>query len=171
MKRTITILIVLMMTAGAAFAQVGPTTATLLLQGEVAARVSIAVEAEDVAESLDLATDQDDLMVATVTEISNVRAGYTVTLSSANEGRLVGLNANTAGTSDTGDVENVPYTIGYNGADHDLAAGTATITDVSARNVQGNNVTTVPVLLSYTGDPDLGADTYQDTLTFTIIAK
>lgn len=171
MKKLTGVIVLMTAVTALAIAQTGATTATLTLQGEVPARISIEVVAADVAADLDLTTDQSDLEVATATETSNVRSGYTVTLASANGGRLLGQNINTAGSSNAGAVENVPYTISYSGSVHDLSNGTATLTDVSARNIAGGNVRTVPVLLSYTGDANLGADTYQDTLTFTITAK
>ncbi len=65
------------------------TTATLLLKGTVPQVLSIAVTAEPVASNLPLATTQSNTKVASVNERSNSNTGYKVTISSANQGKLV----------------------------------------------------------------------------------
>ena len=70
---------VLLATASAATTDQG----TLNLSGVVNEAVSLSITAEAVADNLDLATTQSDLLVATVTESSNTALGYDVTISSA----------------------------------------------------------------------------------------
>lgn len=136
------------------------TTGTLLLQGVVAQKISLAVTAESVASTLDLGTSQTDLKVAVVNEKSNSKTGYKVTISSANLSKLK--------RTDGADV--LAYTMKYNGSAVALTsvAGT-TISNAAASSVNVNK----DVSVSYTGvAPELMVEgTYADTVTFTIAAN
>lgn len=135
------------------------TTASLTLSGTVNGSVEIIVAPEAAATALDLLSDTTDLKVATVTEKSNT--GYEVTVSSANAAKLVGKNATTP--------DDLSYSLKYGGASVTFSAGSATLTDTTTQT--GASGVDKNLTISYLGDPSLQADTYEDTLTFTITAK
>lgn len=136
------------------------TTGTLLLQGVVAQKISVSVTPAAGASTLDLASNQTDLSVATVNEISNSKTGYKMTITSANLGKLK--------RTDGSDV--FSYSLKYNGSAVALGttAGT-TITNSSASAVNANKSVTI----SYTGAAaeTMVEGTYADTVTFTIAAN
>lgn len=139
------------------------TEGTLLLQGTVPAVLEITVTPESgVNDALDLSADITDLKVATVLERSNKKAGYTVTLSSANNG----VFQNTDTTYDY----SLDYTLAYDGSEIDLSSGSAEITNESVKTTGAG--TSKNVTISYNGEADFPYEgTYTDTLTFTIAAK
>lgn len=135
------------------------TTGSLLLQGIVPAVRSVTVTPETVASTLDLATTQTNLKVATINEKSNSVFGYKLTITSVN---LSNLKRTTG-------VEVFPYTIKYNGV-------SAPVTSVSGYSVNSNSFPTnvnKDLTISYTGVPaeQMTEGTYTDTLTFTISAQ
>ena len=136
------------------------TTGTLLLQGVVPQKVSIAVTSQAVASALDLSTSQSDLVVASVNEKSNSKTGYKVTITSANLSKLK--------RTDGADV--LGYTMKYNGSALALtsAAGT-TLSSSAGTSVNVNK----SVAISYTGvaAESMVEGTYADTVTFTIAAN
>lgn len=136
------------------------TTGTLLLQGVVTQKISVSVTPASAASTLDLTSNQTDLSVASVNEISNSKTGYKLTISSANLGKLK--------RTDGSDV--FAYSMKYNGSAVALgsAAGT-TITNSSAAAVNANKSVTI----SYTGAAaeTMVEGTYADTVTFTIAAN
>lgn len=136
------------------------TSGSLLLQGTVAQKISLAVTPASAASTLDLALSQTDLVVASVNEKSNSKTGYKVTITSANLSKLKRVDG----------LDVLSYTMKYNGSAVSLssAAGT-TITDSAASSVNTNK----DVSISYTG---LAAElmiegTYDDTVTFSIAAN
>lgn len=136
------------------------TTGTLLLQGTVVQKISLAITPQAIASTLDLSTTQTDLAVASVNEQSNSKTGYKLTIASANLSKLK--------RTDGSDV--FSYTMKYNGSAVALTsvAGT-TITNASAASANVNKSVTI----SYTGiAPELMVEgTYADTVTFTIAAN
>lgn len=138
---------------------VAATTGTLTLTGTVNGNVEIIVTPEAAASNLDLLNDATDLKVATVTEKSNT--GYEVTVTSANSAELTGQNAATPDT--------LAYSLKYDGAAVNFTAGSALITDTTSQT--GTSGIDKDLTISYTGNVNLKADTYEDTLTFTIVAK
>ncbi|KGE70958.1 hypothetical protein [Spirochaeta lutea] len=162
MKKVLVWTAVMLLVSGAAFAQ---TTGNLLLQGTVPGILEITVTAEDGADNLDLLTAVDNLAVATVVERSNKRAGYTVTLSSANASGSQAYFAGSAGNTDTLD-----YTISYGGEPVTLSSGTALISDISTKTSASGDAKTLAISYDGTG-VFLAEDTYQDTLTLDIAAK
>ncbi len=152
-------LVALLVAAGAAAGFAGPS-ATLNLQGRVAAKLDISVTAETVASGLNLEASQTNLLVATVTEKCNRPGGYTVSVQSANLGSLKGMEGNT---------DTVAYTMTYGGAAISLTAGGATVTPDGTKT--GPSGISKEVRISYTGNDFLTEDTYTDTLTFTIAAE
>ena len=139
---------------------------TLTLQGTVAQILTVDVVANGNANTLDLISAQTDLLVATVTEKSNSVTGYTITLASANAAAATAtLNGTTGGNTD-----NLTYTIEYGSAPVGLTLGAATVTDTTGKTAATGDVKNVTISFDGTGS-FLSADTYEDTLTFTIAAK
>ena len=106
-----------------------------------------------------------DFALTTVTEQSNKKAGYTVTLESDNSGaagtafKLVGATHG----------EEITYTLKYNSAAVTLVAGEATITDANDKTSK-DGVDKV-LSISIPADQNPAADTYSDTLTLTLTTK
>lgn len=146
------------MVFGFALTAQASTTGTLLLRGNVPEILSIQVNAEGGATSLDLSTDKTDYKVATVLERSNSSTGYTVSISSLNNGSLVR----------SGGSESFGYTMKYDGSSVDLSSG-ASFNNAAAAAVASNK----DVTISYTGvaSEEMVAGDYEDTVTFTIAAN
>lgn len=137
------------------------TTGTITIQGSVPQVLAISVAGVGSYNALDLSSTQTDLTVANVTELSNSRTGYTVTVSSANGGNLVHSTSPTV---------TLGYTAKY-GSSATLNLGSvATVTDQATPGV---HLTTKAFKVSYTGAAaqSMLEGTYSDTLTFTIAAK
>lgn len=153
-------------------------TANLPLQGTVASAVSISVDAKaGVSDSLDLTTEQTvaDLEVTEGTHVrerSNVPAGYTVTVSSANidaTGRCTaGTDPCLYDTTNSNLGTDFQLFKGTSGTDIDFSAGTGNWSDVTGLNLAGTNNAAE---IGYTISSLLPAGTYTETLTFTIASK
>jgi hypothetical protein len=161
MKRFLTLAFALVAAATVGFAQ----TATLTLQGTVAAVATVSVATASGYNTLDIANGVTAQKVADLTERCNSRLGYTV--------KMTSLNAGPAGNSlylkDTGvGTDTVPYSLTYNSASVTFASGTATLTDVAAKTPGSGVVKPLAVTIASSW---VNAATYADTLTFTITAK
>jgi hypothetical protein len=88
MKKAILSAIITTVTFFSVAANASTDSGQINLSGVVNEAVSLSISAEAVASSLDLATTQSDLLVATVSEYSNTALGYDVTISSANDSAL-----------------------------------------------------------------------------------
>ena len=133
---------------------------TLLISGTVAANTTINVAALPAATTLDFTTTPGaPIAIANVTEISNDFLGYKVTLASANGA------ATTAQVKGTAHGTILAYSLLYNAVAVVFSASSATLTNVAAPT--GGAGVTKPLTITYTGT-FLPADTYTDTLTFTI---
>jgi len=142
----------------------GAATGTITLQGNIAASCNITVNSQAGFNTLDFTANQTNLTVAAVNEQCNDPRGYTVSMQTAN-GTAGGLfKGAVAGNTDT-----VAYTVTYNAAAATFAASTATVTNVAAKTAAGG--VNKNLQISYTGNTNLGADTYSDTLTVTITGK
>lgn len=162
MKRNTKVFSVLMMVsllAGAsAFAE---TTGTLTLTGTVPGILEITVAAEPAASLLDLSTDQSNLLVATVTSRSNKKAGYSIQLTSANNGALK--------SSDPANGDQLSYSLSFDGVPVTLSDSPASIFSESGKTT--GTGTQKGVAISYTGSTSfLYEDSYSDTLTFTVVS-
>lgn len=137
------------------------TSGSLLLQGIVAKKVSIVVTPTAVASALVLETSQTDLKVATAVEQSNSSAGYKVTVSSANLGKLKRTDGS----------EVFSYTLKYGGA----AVGLSTAAGSVVTNSSSASVVNVSkdMAISYTGvaAETMVEGTYADTLTVNIASN
>jgi hypothetical protein len=141
------------------FAETGPVTGELLLQGEVSQVLSIGITPDAGAKTLNLNVTETGKIVATITERSNKKGGYTISFTSANGGELKSV--------DPTNTDTVPYQISYGtfSAKPTLAASDAVI---STGRATGTGITR-NVTISYVIPADLiFADEYSDTLTFTI---
>ena len=158
------IILILMVSSAGVFAQASQLTdsGSIILTGSVAKRVFITITGVGNYDSLDLMTDVTDLEIATVNEKSNVKAGYTVKLSS--------LNSSKFATADSSDV--LDYNLSYDGAAVTFAGTEAVITDASDRTGSTASGVNKSLAISYAGTAvNIYDGTYSDTLTFTIEAK
>ena len=110
--------------------------------------------------TLDLVT-AEAVTLGTMYERSNNAAGYTVTLSSANSGALLGPDSETA-----------PYSLTYDGATVNLDGGSATLTTANARTSLNGVPRVIVVTPLVDGEADfLAAGAYEDILTFEIAGE
>lgn len=141
----------------------------VILSGTVAPVNTVAVVGFGTFETLDLTTTQTALKVADVLETSNDTIGYTVTLRSANA--AVTAQAVLKGAV-VGNTQGMNYAITYGpgaGTAVTLIAGIATVTDSAVATAEAGTANNL--LIAYTGNTFLQADTYTDTITLTIAAK
>ena len=161
MRRHILILAGLAALAVVAHSMANNLTATLTLSGTVSRSVSITVTPQNNYSSLDISAGESDKLVGIVNEYSNVKEGYRVSLTSAGaSGSQPILKAATPGNKDV-----IPYTLKNGGTPVVLNNGVALLTSASGRTaVSGtNNLLTVTIPAA-----TVSADSYSDTLTFTI---
>jgi hypothetical protein len=152
MSKVVTVVAILALAMIPTFAQ---STATLSLSGTVAKTASITLDVTSATcTNLDAATTTT-ISVGTLTEICN--CGYTVTAASAKVGYIVGATLS----------EKVPYALVVGGTEYSLTSS-ATVASQTAKT--GLTGATQAVSIKYTGIAGLAADTYSDTVTFTIAA-
>ena len=135
------------------------TTGTLALSGSVAAITSITVTPDANASALPIGAATTDLKIATVNELSNNKTGYTVTLSSLNGSTL----------KEASGTDSLAYTLKYGSNAVTFTGSTATLTNSSTRSSSAagtSNDLTISFPAAF-----LNADSYSDTLTFTIAAN
>lgn len=134
---------------------------SITLHSMVRPLCSIAVITNPQATAIDLSTSQANLPIATVTELCNGN-GYTVTVASQN-GQVHGQPA-MVGTILDGAVN---YFVLYDGAQVSFNGGSAVAIDTNTHTP----VTRRTVGIGFSGNPSLPSDSYQDTLTFSILGK
>jgi hypothetical protein len=134
---------------------------SITLHSMVRPLCSISVTTTPQATSIDLSTPQANLAIATVTESCNGN-GYTVTVASQN-GQVRGQPA-MIGTILDGAIS---YAVLYDGAQVSFNGGSAVAVDTSAHTP----LTRRTVGIAFSGNPNLPSDSYQDTLTFSILGK
>jgi hypothetical protein len=153
----------------AAFVAIPATAATsgsIALSGSIPAIMELVITSEPVANNLPLTTTVADLSVATVTERSNKKAGYTVTLESQSA-KASGASPSFV-SSESGD--SLPYSIKYGGNAVAFVGGSAVVSSTASRTTAAG--VSKAVTVSFDGASYfLDESTYSDTLTFTIIAK
>jgi hypothetical protein len=135
-------------------------TANLTLSGSVAPKTTIAISVPSATLSKLATAGAQTESIATLTEVCNKAGGFTVNVTSANLGYLKGGSSS-------------PETINYS-----LTYGSTTVALTSANALLYSQTTktskdgaTQALSVSYTGDEARAADTYTDTLTFTITAN
>lgn len=127
---------------------------TIRLQGSVA--VDCAVTVTDNAVALNLTGGESNRAVGQVVETCNSGTGYTISITSANNGSLASAGTGTAP---------IAYTVGYDGTNGSLNAPL-----VASRNqAQFGRAATLTV--SVPASTQYIAGTYQDTVTVTIAAR
>lgn len=174
-KMLMLVAVVMSVSSAAAFGVVGPSGSgpvfqssdsdSLTIGGNVPARVDIRITGTDALE-LDLQSVVTDRKIATVRERSNVRAGYVVSVTSANGFRLRGTYA--------GDQDELAYTLVYGdepvvpqGNSFQFAARTG-----RTGLALGHQGVEFDLLISYDAESvNLYDGDYQDTLTFEIMAQ
>ncbi len=135
-------------------------SAELALSGQVAAVCNIEVVPELAAAQLNIVSGESSTKVATVTEQSNSPAGYIVSVSSVNNGKLVHttLPANSFG-----------YQVSYDGGSNLTPVTTPTQVKASGA-LPGFTTDNSDVKISFPAQASAVFGTYSDTLTFTIQA-
>ncbi len=137
---------------------------SLTIGGNVPARVDISITGVD-AEALDLQSVVNDRLIAQVTERSNVRGGYTVSIESANGFNLVGSYD---------DPDMLAYDLNYDSEEVDTANGSFTFATRTGRTGSGlgHQGDVRDLTISYDAlNENLFDGDYSDTLTFTITAE
>lgn len=163
-KKYITLTLVLLGTAAVGLAQ---SSGTLTIQGTVPVTASISVAPLSGYNTLDIVNGVSAQDVANITEKTNDKNGYTVTMTSLNAGASGNslFLADTAGGTGT---DTVPYSLAYNGVPVTFANGSATLTDATGRTLQAGVVKALAVTIAASW---VNSATYADTLTFTIAGK
>lgn len=142
----------------AAAAQTGQVTIT----GSVPILCDLEVQQEAGAVSIpDISAGATNRHVATVTETCRSIDGYTVTVRGTNSGDHTGMFVDTVST------DSHPFTIRYNGVPVS-PGGVVTDSAIAVFSVQKTVDITYPADATLTGTV---ADTYEETLTFTMSAK
>lgn len=167
MKKVIILMALTFTVAAFGFAQTTTATASITLSGTIEKNVAISATGVGNYDSLDLTVDVTDLAVVQVNEYSNVREGYSVSLSSSNA--TAGNTADPFFAGQTGG-ESLSYSIAYDGSAVSFSGGSAQITDANDKTPLAG--TDKNLTITYAGAAaNLGNDTYTDDLTFTITAK
>ena len=145
------------------------TTGTIALSGSEPAILEITVTSEQAASNLPLNTSVTDLKVGTVVERSNKKAGYTITLGSAN---ALAAATVTASLRSTETVDFLPYSIKYGGnpVAFQSSGGAAVVTTVTSKTSAAGSVKNLTITFDG-ASAFLDQAVYSDVLTFTIIAK
>ncbi len=138
------------------------TTGQVTITGNVPIACDLLVQQEAGADNIsDISAGHANRHVATVTETCNSPDGYTVTLTGSNSGDHTGMFVDFVST------DSHPFTISYNGISVP-PGGVVTDSTVLTFGVQKNVDITYPADETLTGTV---ANTYEETLTFTISAK
>lgn len=166
MKNVYKLIAVLGMALTMSVTQMSAASGSVALTGTIAPSTTITVTPSGTPQALTLTGNISQLKVADIEYKSNKKNGFVLTLSSANSGNLLG-------TATDGTAESLPYTILYG---NDGSPATVTLTSGSATLLSSSSKTggTVSKILaiSYTvPTTEPAADTYSDTITFTITAN
>jgi len=139
---------------------------TITLTGSVPSILEITATATAAASTLDLTANEPGLTVGNVVERSNKKAGYTVSVTSANAAGGAGDVAFFK-SADAGNTDTLNYSITYGKTAVTLSGGSDALPSVAGKtSVAG---TSNAVVIAYDGSALLlYEDTYSDTLTFTI---
>ena len=167
MKTHSIIVAVCILAAASATNAIGATSGNLGLSGSVPVILELTVNSNAAASALTPSGNVSAVSIGTIVESCNDADGYTVSLSSSNgvtdsagSGVLTGATA----------AEDLSYALSYGGSNVSFANGLATVTNVNTKSSADGDSKTV--LITYDGSSsNLAADTYSDTLTFTIAAK
>lgn len=144
--------------AAFSFSTFAATTATLNLKGTIDEKMSIEVQNSTLALDLDLTVPRSEFKIAEVVERSNRKAGYKVSITSANSGKL------------KNDSEEIPYTLSY---DNQVLLLNGTDEQIHANQRALGNGVVKDVKISYAAqvEEELVSGDYTDTVTFVISAN
>lgn len=163
-----TLVCALMLASAATLGQLSAASSVNLgLSGAVPPILELSVQGSGGASTLTPSSNTSGEQIAVVFETCNDADGYTVTMVSTNGD---GADANTGVLLGTDEGETLTYTVSYNESAISLTDGTAVVTDASSKTAASG----VGKILRVTYDgssSNLAADTYTDTLTFSIAAK
>ena len=145
----------------------------ITMTGSVAQNCTINVTADPNASALNLtATGTQRIQVGTVLQNCNKRAGYSIAVTSTN------CAAAPTGAKLVGTVSGDTLAYAVESDNPTTGGSSATVTGLLASACTGQNARAVSnakisaenstVFISYTGSTSLSADSYQDTLTFTM---
>ena len=138
------------------------TTGQVTISGNVPIACDLLVQQEAGADNIpDISAGHINRHVATVTETCNSPDGYTVTVTGSNSGDHTGMFVDTIST------DSHPFTIRYNGVSVP-PGGVVTDSTVTTSGVQKKVDIMYPADETLTGTV---ANTYEETLMFTISAK
>lgn len=133
-------------------------TAELVISGVVAPVCNIEVAPTVAATALNISGGESATSIASVTEQSNSPAGYTVSVSSLNNGNL--KHATVAG-------EQFAYQLSYDGAAN-FAPTTAPAVVKTSGPLPGFTTDVSDVKITFAAQPTAMVGTYSDTLSFTL---
>lgn len=151
---------------------------TITLIGTVSQQCNLLVTAAPVASNLDLSSGNKRIQIGSVVQNCNKRAGYTLHVQSQN------CAGGTPGAKLIGTIygESLRYSVEFNNPT--TGGSQATVTGLladacsGAAAVIGRNVTnsqikeeTSFVFVNYSGNSQLAADSYTDTITITLVVK
>lgn len=148
--------IVLAVLAAGGVAHAASATGQIQLSGAVSQVCTIAVTPTAKATNLDILTGETAAVVGTVTEDCNAGNGYTVSLTSANSGKL---SSTATGSSPT------TYTAAYDNGTGSIATKITADRNSHQFGRQGQ------VQVSFPGNSQAVAGSYTDTLNIVIAAK
>lgn len=151
-------LIALTTLATLSFSAFADTSATLLLKGVIGDILEVSVAPETVATNLNLNTSFSDLKVARVTSKTNRFGGLKLYVSSANGGKL---------NHDVDTNSYVDYSLKYENTQVALNKTPSLVTTYTSK---GTNAQDIKMTVSSI-NPNLSAGTYQDTVTFSVVAN
>ena len=143
------------------------TSGDLGLAGEVPLILAITVVPEPGATSMSPSGTESALAIANVWEYCNDADGYTVSVSSANG---VGDGASSGVLTGAVAGEDLSYNLTYGSAAVNFVNGSAQVTDASTKTSDSGDVKSIDIAFNGSSS-NLAADSYVDTLTFTIAAK
>ncbi len=147
----------------ASASQCGPSTrcsdkASLVISGSVPAICNIEMQAKAAATALNVLAGESSKSIANVVEQSNVPAGYTVSVSSLNNGKL---KHNSVAS------ELVSYQLSYDGGANFSPSSAAAIVKNSGP-LSGFTTDNSDLKITFPAKPTAMVGVYSDTLSFTI---
>jgi hypothetical protein len=138
---------------------IAATNGSIMISGNVNAATALVVTSETGYNALALSTGATNQKVATVREINNTANGYTLTLSSANAGKL------RLGTQD------INYSATYDNTSVNLTLAGVIVTNQGAQTSPINVTKDFKITFAGVDESLYMQGTYSDTLTFTIASK
>ncbi|MGO8921233.1 MAG: hypothetical protein ACLQJR_35565 [Stellaceae bacterium] len=140
------------------------TTGKITLSGTNTQSCTLAISPAGSYNSLNLGSTATNTSIGTSVESCNDLNGYTVTVASTNGGPDLTGHA-------SGNTATLAYGVIYGSNTLTFSGGSATADSFTTYVPATNYNNTISIGVAYAGTPNLPADTYTDTLTFTLTAK